>query len=313
MNVDTLRSMLGDIYKKYKDIIVTEEDYTDVPMLSLGPASLDRLFQYRGIPRGHFIQITGRPSHGKTTLALDMCRAIHEQDPQALVAYFDLEGTFSPSYAAVCGVHVDRVLLVRPSVAEEALDMAEKLIDRGVPLIVLDSVSVLIPREEASKDFDDRPKVAGSALLVTRFCQRNLIRAVRNRSTVVLVNQLRKNFNPLARETEVPFGGLALQHASYLTLRLHVSETTPTHTLVTASVYKTKTAAIAGSATIPIRKYAGIDHDLDVFLLALQAGIIQQNGSWFTYRGHKVQGRDAALLEFRRSDLLADLHQHDLS
>lgn len=289
---------LDAIRKKYQDAVVLASELMQQPheLHSLGPLSVTLLVAKNphGIPAGKIIQLVGRYSSGKTTLALDMCRAFLTQYPDKYAAFVDVEYTFDPVYAQACGVDIKRLLVVQPSSAEQALMLVEEVIEQGTKFVVLDSVSALVPADEQEKTLEERPKVASVALLLTRFCARIARLLYRTQTTLVLINQMRKNItNAFGFDQEVPYGAAALHHASSLILSVRRTERNPTHLYTDVSVYKSKVGIPFGKASVPIQHGKGVDHALDTIQLALDAGLITKSGAWFYFQGDKFHGKNA--------------------
>lgn len=102
-----------------------------------------------GLPRGHIVEMLGAEHAGKSTLALAI--AAGAQSAGAIVAWIDAGHQFDPSYAFSFGVHGEELLISRPHSAEQALGIITALVrSEAVDLIVLDSVSAMIPQSDVS-------------------------------------------------------------------------------------------------------------------------------------------------------------------
>src|SRR5690606_25440522 len=97
--------------------------------------------------RGRIVEIYGPESGGKTTLALHV--AAEAQAKGGTVAFIDAEHAFDPIYARAIGVDTDNLLVSQPENGEQALDIAEKLVQSGeISVLVVASVAALVPRAE---------------------------------------------------------------------------------------------------------------------------------------------------------------------
>src|ERR1019366_3806681 len=92
--------------------------YPAGPALSTGFAALDAALGTGGLPRGCLVEIFG-PSCGKTTLALQV--VAHLQRTGSTAAWIDADHAFDPQYAVNLGVEIERLPVVEPESAEEAL------------------------------------------------------------------------------------------------------------------------------------------------------------------------------------------------
>ena len=69
----SLNETIKDLNKKYGDVVSRPDELkdgeTDIPSVSTGIYSLDKMFGCGGVPRGRVIEIYGAESSGKSTLA----------------------------------------------------------------------------------------------------------------------------------------------------------------------------------------------------------------------------------------------------
>ena len=96
----------------------------------------------------------GHESSGKTTIALHAIAEVQRRGE--IAAFIDAEHALDPHYARKLGVDIDNLLLSQPDYGEQALQIAEELAKTGaVKLIVIDSVSAMVPRAEVEGDMGD--------------------------------------------------------------------------------------------------------------------------------------------------------------
>jgi recombination protein RecA len=70
-------------------------------------------------------------------------------NPEALCAFIDMEHAYDTSYAAKIGVDLERLQIAQPSYGEQALEIADQLIETGIfDVVVIDSVAALVPKAE---------------------------------------------------------------------------------------------------------------------------------------------------------------------
>ena len=126
-----------------------------IPSICTSLPTLDKeVIQTGGIPRGRIVEIYGPESSGKTTIALHIIGC--EQKLGGLCAFVDAEHALDPTYATRLGVNVDDLVVSQPDTGEQALETVDALVDSGVvTLIVVDSVSALVPRAELEGDMGD--------------------------------------------------------------------------------------------------------------------------------------------------------------
>src|SRR5687768_10770115 len=100
----------------------------DVQGIPSGALSLDIALGGKGFPRGRIIEIFGPESSGKTTVALHAIAMA--QKAGGVAAFIDAEHALDPSWAKRLGVDLESLLVSQPSSGEEALKIAEMLVDR---------------------------------------------------------------------------------------------------------------------------------------------------------------------------------------
>lgn len=102
-----------------------------------GHPGLDAALRSGGWPRGSLALLEAPAGSGATTLALGSLAAC--QAAGGLVAYLDAAGSLDPSTAARLGVNLDWLLVVRPTDAAEAVELAGWLArERRLDAMVLD-------------------------------------------------------------------------------------------------------------------------------------------------------------------------------
>src|SRR5450432_2469303 len=89
-----------------------------------------------GLPRGKLVEIVGRRTSGRHSLALAALASATSAGE--LAALVDPGDHFDPQSAEAAGVDLERVLWVRPAKLKAALASAEMLLATGFPLVVAD-------------------------------------------------------------------------------------------------------------------------------------------------------------------------------
>jgi recombination protein RecA len=289
----------GSALDKWSQFVTKASEMERHPYISLGPLSVNlAVGNPKGIEMGRIIQLVGKPSSGKSTLSLDIIRQ-YQQEHNADVFYIDFERSFDPEYAQSCGVDIERVFRIHPDTTEQGFDIAEAVLqEEEHRLIVVDSVAAARPSSEDGKAYGDNPKMASSAGLLTRFCNRINPLLDNTGSTLIMINQLRKNFSMMSPETEIPFGGMALSFYTALTIHLTRIKSEDIRQTVQAVIQKNKKGAPKHRTEFKIVYGLGVDHIEDILTLAEQYNIIQKGGAWYTYGDLKVQGLQRAGEQF---------------
>ncbi|MDE3164602.1 MAG: hypothetical protein KGN36_02265, partial [Acidobacteriota bacterium] len=95
--------------------------HPDLQFIPTGFRALD-LALGGGFPRGHIVELFGPAGSGKTTIALQSIA--HVQTAALNAAYIDADHTFDAAYAAGLGVALERLPLIQPAFAEQAMEIA---------------------------------------------------------------------------------------------------------------------------------------------------------------------------------------------
>lgn len=251
-----------------------------------------------GIPRGRIIEIYGPESSGKTTLTLHAIAEIQRAGGTA--AFIDAEHALDPGYAKRIGVDVDNLLLSQPDNGEQALEITETLVrSNAVDIIVVDSVAALVPRAEIEGEMGD--SLPGLQARLMSQALRKLTGVInRSKATVVFINQIRMKIGVMFGNPETTTGGNALKF--YASVRMdirRIGQIKQGENIIgnrtRVKVVKNKIAPPFREAEFDIMYNEGISKTGDVLDLAVQHGVVDKAGAWFSYKEGKIgQGREAS-------------------
>jgi len=274
-----------------------ESTHTKVETIPSGSISLD-LALGGGLPRGRVIEIYGPESSGKTTLTLHAIAEVQRAGGTA--AFIDAEHALDPAYAKRIGVDIDNLLLSQPDNGEQALEIVETLVrSNAVDLVVVDSVAALVPRAEIEGEMGD--SLPGLQARLMSQALRKLTSVIsRSKTTVIFINQIRMKIGVMFGNPETTTGGNALKF--YSSVRMDIrrigqikqgEEVIGNRTRV--KIVKNKIAPPFREAEFDIMYNEGISKSGDILDQAVNHGIVEKSGAWFSYNGEKVaQGREAA-------------------
>ncbi|XAI97372.1 hypothetical protein [Leptolyngbya phage Lbo-JY46] len=272
---------------------MSEMDLSDVSSTSTGSLGLDIALGIGGLPRGRIIEIYGPESSGKSTL----CQHIiaEAQKKGGICAYVDVEHSLEGEYATSLGINLNELYISQPSSAQEALNIVDKLIEtNSFDVVVLDSVAALVPQEELDGEIGES-KMGISARLMGQTLRKITPKADKANTLVVFVNQLRDKIGVMYGSPETTPGGNALKFFCTIRIDIRKKDTIKIKEdvigiRVKANVRKNKISPPFKSAEFNIMFGKGIDQDGEIFGIAVDLGIINRAGAWFSYKDIKTQG-----------------------
>jgi len=269
-----------------------------VSVIPTGALSIDAALGVGGVPRGRVIEIYGPESGGKTTLTLHIIAEAQKMGGQA--AFIDAEHALDPVYARNLGVDVDNLLVSQPDNGEQALEIAQKLIQSGaVDVIVVDSVAALVPRAELEGDMGD-PSMGLQARLMSQALRKLTAIVSKSRTCLIFINQIREKIGVMFGNPETTTGGRALKFYSSIRLDIRRIQSIKEGDRVIGSrtrakVVKNKVAAPFREAEFDILYGEGVSREGDLIDLGVEKGILEKSGTWISYGGERLgQGRENA-------------------
>jgi recombination protein RecA len=269
-----------------------------VSVIPTGALSIDAALGVGGVPRGRVIEIYGPESGGKTTLTLHIIAEAQKMGGQA--AFIDAEHALDPIYARRLGVDVDNLLVSQPDNGEQALEIAQKLIQsNAVDVIVVDSVAALVPRAELEGDMGD-PQMGLQARLMSQALRKLTAIVSKSHTCLIFINQIREKIGVMFGNPETTTGGRALKFYSSIRLDIRRIQSIKEGDRVIGSrtrakVVKNKVAAPFREAEFDILYGEGVSREGDLIDLGVEKGVLEKSGTWISYGGERLgQGRENA-------------------
>lgn len=257
------------------------------------------------------------------------------QEPLKTV-YLDLENTLDTEWAKKIGVDVDNIWIVRPEMnsAEEILQYVLDIFETGeVGLVVLDSLPYMVSQNLIDEELTKKA-YAGISAPLTEFSRKVTPLLTRYNAIFLGINQIREDMNSQYNAYSTP-GGKMWKHACAVRLKFRKGDyldengasltrtaRNPAGNVVESFVEKTK-------AFKPDRKlvsytlsyHDGIQIENDLVDVAVEFGVIQKAGAWFSIvdletgeimtdedeEPLKFQGKANLVRRFKEDDYLFDM------
>ena len=215
-NINNLEELRAFMKSEGKDFY--QDPTEDRDILSTGLYSLDHLLN-GGLRSGTYVEMFGKSGTGKTYLAFNFMKACQEKWGKP-VCYVNFEKAWDSKRPAEIGVDLspEMCVVVKPPTQEEGYDFLKEALRSNVfGLIVVDSVSAMVPVSEIEEDMD-KEQVAKAARVNSKAFR--VLTSQLQDTIVVFINQLRTNVGVLYGDPDITSGGRALEFYAHMRLAL---------------------------------------------------------------------------------------------
>lgn len=289
---NSINDAMKEINKKYGGDSVIKGNDMVVEAIPTECMSLDWVMGCGGFPRGRIVEVYGQESSGKSTMALFFAAQIQKQG--GTVVWIDAEQSFDSEYSKKIGVDTEKLIVNRPMSGEEAFNVLDKMIKtNSVDLIVVDSVSALVPQKELDGNVED-VTIALQARLMSKGLRMITGELAKTKTSVIFINQLRDKIGVQWGSPTVTTGGKALKF--YASIRLAVrkgGKILNSSKDVIGNILKIK--AEKNKVGLPFRETElelffnkGLDIVGDILNFAIKNSIVKKSGITYNYRDVKL-------------------------
>jgi recombination protein RecA len=284
-----------------------------------------------GFPYGRQVLLWGSKSSAKSSLCLQMVALAQKEGK--LCAWVDAEMSYDEEWAKKLGVDTSKLIYSEARSINDMVDVGVALLQAGVDIIVIDSISSLLPAVYFEKDSDelkalDQTKQIGaeSKDLKHAWLMLNYANNREKPALIVAISQARNNIQATYTQA-APTGGLTTQFMSSTIVKLFSSSSDSQAIKakiqsgdklieqkigrkVRWEVLNSKTSAPGDSAEYDFYyrgDMIGIDSVGDLVDTAEMLGFVNRTGAWYQLDdGSKLQGRDAFVTKVREDKELYD-------
>ena len=291
-----------------------------------------------GLPYGRQVLIWGSKSSAKSSMCLQMIAMAQKEGK--VCAWIDAEMSYSEDWAKSLGVDPEKLIYSQARTISDMVDVGVGLMNAGVDLIVVDSITSLLPAIYFEKDTDEMKALentkqigAESRDFSNAWKMLNYANNKVKPTLLILISQSRNNINAMYTSQQ-PSGGQATKFYSSCVIKLFSSESENQalkgkvkigDKLIEEKVGRKIRWELQFSKTSPAFQSGeydfyfkgdsiGVDAIGDLVDTAESAGIINRTGAWYQLEdGTKIQGRDAFIDAVREDLGLQDMIKNKLS
>jgi recombination protein RecA len=273
-----------------------------------------------GFPYGRQVLVWGNKSSGKSSFCLQLIAQAQQEGK--VCAWIDAEMTYSPEWANKLGVDSSSLIHSTARTMNDMVDVGTDLMKAGVDLIVVDSISALLPAIYFEKDSTDLKQLENTKQIGAE--ARDMTNAVKmlnyannqvKPTLLILISQARNNIGAMY-VSQQPTGGMATKFYSSTIIKLFSSESD--NQAIKGKIYvgdkiieekvgrkvrwdvqfsKTSPAFQTGEYDFYFRgSDLGVDSVADLVDTSEMLGFIERGGAWYTVEGERYQGREKLIL-----------------
>jgi len=287
-----------------------------------------------GFPNGKVTVIAGPEKSGKTTLCIQTLSSEMVKNPDNYYVWVDTENSFDQPYAAMLGVDFERLIFIRNGIMHTVLNRIIDLSKTGVISgVFIDSIGGLTPKEEIEDSKGKEHGLEKDHMLNLQRKMGQFLRMInpfvgKNNIPVILIAHVYQDpgFHGAYRVK----GGNALKHWGHIRLMMSRVNDLSTKQKITmpdgeqkeiftghdviVKLDKTRqNSKESQSVVIPYRYGIGLDAVESTISVAINLGIVERAGAWYTYNEHRMQGRKNVAEYFTSNRVVYEMLVHDIA
>lgn len=277
-----------------------------------------------GLPYGRQVLIWGSKSSAKSSFCLQTIAMAQKEGKQC--AWIDAEMSYSEDWAVKLGVDPEKLIYSQARTINEMVDVGVALMEAGVDIIVVDSITSLLPAIYFEKGSDELKQLENTKQIGAESRDFSnawkMINYANNKvkpTLFILISQSRNNINAMYTSQQ-PSGGQATKFYSSTVIKLFSSESDNQaikgkiqvgDKLIEEKIgrkirwelqfSKTSPGFQSGEYDFYFRgDQIGLDEIADLVDTAELAGLVSRTGAWYLLPdGTKVQGREGFINKVR--------------
>ena len=287
-----------------------------------------------GLGYGRQVLVWGNKSAGKSSFCLQMI-ALAQQEGKTC-AWIDAEASYDQKWAEQLGVDSSSLIYSQAKTVNDMVDVGVKLMEAGVDLIVVDSISALLPGiyfekdGNEMKDLQDTKQIGAEAKDMTHAVK--MLNYANKNTLLVLISQQRNQFGSM-HASHIPTGGMAVKFFSPTVIKLWSSEAEAN--AINAGI-KVGDKIIEQRVGRPVNwiidynklgppnlsgqydfyyqgETLGVDRVGETLDVAEMCGIVEKGGAWYTVNGERFQGRAKAVAYLKENPDVVDNLQGEIN
>jgi len=282
-----------------------------------------------GFPYGRQVLLWGSKASAKSSLCLQTIGIAQKEGK--LCAWIDAEMSYDEQWAKKLGVNTEELIYSEARSTNDMVNVAVGLLNAGVDIIVIDSISSLLPAVYFEKDSDELKALentkqigAESKDLKHAWMMINWANNREKPGLIIAISQSRNSIGAMYTQA-VPTGGESTRFMSSTIVKLFSSGSDAQAIKAKISsgdklieqkvgrkvrweVTNSKTSAPGDSGEYDFYfkgDYTGIDTIADLVDTAEMMGFVNRTGAWYQLEdGTKLQGRDAFVARVKEDEKL---------